>query len=82
MIGKKFTSLLDGRIVEVKDAFEDIIILNDNSKLKASRLMDKSYYEEFIDPSTFFQNQSLLNSFAQKIRSLYITLTIFQIKNI
>jgi hypothetical protein len=70
MIGKKFTSLLDGRIVEVKDAFEDIIILNDNSKLKTSRLMDKSYYEEFIDPSTFFQNQSLLNSFAQKIKQI------------
>ena len=70
MIGKKFTSLLDGRIVEVKDAFEDIIILKDNSKLKASRLMDKSLYEEYIDPSTFFQNQSLLNSFAQKIKQI------------
>lgn len=70
MVGKKFTSLLDGKIVEVKDAFEDIIILNDNSKLKASRLLDKSYFEEYIDPASFFQNESLLNSFAQKIKQI------------
>jgi hypothetical protein len=70
MIGKKFTSLMDGRIVEVKDAFEDIVILQDNSKIKASRLLDKSYYDEYIDPSNFFQNQSLLNTFAQKIKQI------------
>lgn len=70
MIGKKFTSLMDGRIVEVKDAFEDIVILQDNSKIKASRLLDKTYYDEYIDPSSFFQNQSLLNTFAQKIKQI------------
>lgn len=70
MIGKKFTSLTDGRIVEVKDAFEDIVILKDNSKIKASRLLDKTFYDEYIDPSLFFQNQSLLNTFAQKIKQI------------
>lgn len=70
MIGKKFTSLLDGKLVEVKDIFEDIVILNDNSKIKSSRLLDKSYYDEYIDPKSFFQNQSLLNSFAQKIKQI------------
>lgn len=70
MVGKKFTSLIDGRIVEIKDIFEDIVILNDNTKIKASRLLDKSYYDEYIDPSSFFQNQSLLSSFAQKIKQI------------
>lgn len=70
MIGKKFTSLIDGRVVEVKDAFEDIIILQDGSKIKSSRLMDRSFYDEYIDPNSFFQNQSLLNTFAQKIKQI------------
>jgi hypothetical protein len=70
MIGKKFTNLLNGRVVEVKDMFEDIIILDDNSKLSATKLMNKSYYEEYIDPSDFFRNQSLLQTFAQKIRQI------------
>lgn len=70
MVGKKFTSLTDGRVVEVKDVFEDIIILQDNSKIKASRLFDKTFYDEYIDPSNFFQNQSLLTTFAQKIKQI------------
>lgn len=70
MIGKKFTSLVDGRIVQIKDVFEDIVILNDNTKVKATRLLDKSFYEEYIDPKNFFQNQSLLNTFAQKIKQI------------
>lgn len=70
MKGKKFTSLVDGRIVAIKDIFEDIVILNDNTKVKASRLLDKNFYEEYIDPASFFQNQSLINSFAQKIKQI------------
>lgn len=70
MIGKKFTNLADGSVVEIKDMFEDIIILDNNSKIKTGRIFDKRYYEEYIDPSTFFQNQSLLNSFAQKIKQI------------
>lgn len=70
MIGKKFTSLVDGRVVEIKDVFEDIIILNDNSKVKASRLLDRNFFEEYIDPRSFFSNQSLLDSFAQKIKQI------------
>jgi hypothetical protein len=70
MVGKKFTSLVDGRVVEIKDMFEDIVILNDNSKVKASRLMDKNFFEEYIDPRNFFSNQNLLESFAQKIKQI------------
>ena len=70
MIGKKFTSVLDGRVVEIKDIFEDVVILGDRSKVKASRLMDKNYFEEYIDPRNFFSNQNLLESFAQKIKQI------------
>lgn len=70
MIGKKFTSLTDGRVVEIKDIFEDIVILDDKSKVKASRLLDKNYFEEYIDPRSFFSNQNLFESFAQKIKQI------------
>lgn len=70
MIGKKFTSVLDGRVVEIKDIFEDVVILADRSKVKASRLMDKNYFEEYIDPRNFFSNQNLFESFAQKIKQI------------
>jgi hypothetical protein len=70
MVGKKYTDLTTGNVIEVKDIFEDIVILNNNSKIKANRLLDKNYFEEFIDPVNFFQNESLLNSFAQKIRQI------------
>jgi hypothetical protein len=32
--------------------------------------MDRSFYDEYIDPNSFFQNQSLLNTFAQKIKQI------------
>jgi hypothetical protein len=32
--------------------------------------MDKNYFEEFIDPVSFFQNENLLSTFAQKIRQI------------
>lgn len=70
MIGKKYTDLTTGNVIEVKDTFEDIVILNNNMKIKANRLLDKNYFEEFIDPVSFFHNESLLNNFAQKIRQI------------
>ena len=69
-IGRKFTDLTTGNIVEVKDHFEDIAILSNNAKIKVGRLMDKNYFDEYIDPRNFFQNESLLNTFAQKIRQI------------
>jgi len=70
MKGKKFIDLLTGNMVEVKDSFEDIIILTDSSKIKINRLLDKNFYDEYIDPTTFFKNDNLLNSFTDKIRQI------------
>jgi hypothetical protein len=67
---RKFTDLTNGKVFEVIDQFEDIAILNDKSKIKVNRLLDKNYYDEYIDPNDFFKNQSLLNTFADKIRQL------------
>jgi len=70
MIGKKFTNLSDGSVVEIKDIFEDLVVLKDNRKIRASKLLDKNYFEEFIDPQNFFNNQSLFENFAQKIKQI------------
>lgn len=70
LTNRRFTDLSTGRVVEIKDHFEDIAILNDNSKIRVNRLLDKNYFEEYIDPKSFFQNESLLSSFAEKIRQL------------
>lgn len=70
MKGRKFTDLTSGKIVEVKDQFEDIVILDNNSKIKSHRLLDKNYFDEYVDPNTFFKNDGLLNSFAHKIRQI------------
>ena len=70
MIGKKYTDLTTGRIVEVKDVFEDIVILADNSKVKLNRLSDRNFFDDYIDPNSFFKNETLLNSFASKIRQI------------
>lgn len=70
MIGKKYTDLTTGRVVEVKDSFEDIAVLTDGSKLRVSRLMDRNFFDEYIDPKTFFNTQSLFDNFAQKIRQI------------
>jgi hypothetical protein len=67
---KKFTDLTTGRIVEVIDQFEDIVILDNKSKIKLNRLLDNNLYDEFIDPRNFFRNDGLVNAFAEKIRQL------------
>jgi len=70
MIGKKFTDLTTGRVVEIKDVFEDVTILDNNSKIKTSRLLDRNYFDEYVDPNTFFKNDGLLSTFAQKIKQI------------
>ena len=67
---KKFYDLNTGKVVQIKDHFEDIAILNDNTKVRMTRLLDKNYYDEYIDPNDFMKNESLLSSFAQKIKQI------------
>ncbi|NBO22814.1 hypothetical protein EBU94_05680 [bacterium] len=70
MKGRKFINLSTNEIVEVKDSFEDIAILEGNGKIRASRLLDPNYFEPFIDPTSFIKNESLLNDFANKLMQI------------
>jgi hypothetical protein len=70
MIGRKFTDLRNGKIVEVTDLFEDVIILDGSKKIKMNQLLNRNHFDEYIDPKNFFRNDSLLNTFAQKIKEI------------
>jgi hypothetical protein len=67
---KKFTDLQSGRVVQVTDQFEDIVILDGKTKIKMNKLLDNHLYDEYIDPMNFFRNEGLANAFAEKIRQL------------
>jgi hypothetical protein len=67
---KKFTDLQSGRVVQVTDQFEDIVILDGKTKIKMNKLLDNRLYDEYIDPMNFFRNEGLANAFAEKIRQL------------
>lgn len=65
---KKFTDLGKGGIITVQDQFEDVAILDNGQRIKVDRLLDKSYYDEYIDPKTFFGDT--FNVFAEKIKAV------------
>ena len=67
---KKFTDLVSGRVVEVTDQFEDIVILDNKTKIKVNKLLDNRLYDEYIDPRNFFRNEGLVNAFTEKIRQI------------
>lgn len=70
MKNKKFKDLSNGRVVNVTDQFEDIIILDNKNKIRLNQLMDKRLFEEYVDPNSFFKNESLINSFAEQIKKI------------
>ena len=70
MKNKKYKDLSNDKIVQITDQFEDIIILDGKSKIKMNQLMDKRLFEEYVDPNSFFKNESLINSFAEQIKRL------------
>ena len=57
MKNKKFKDLSNNKVVQVTDQFEDIIILDGKTKVKMNQLMDKRYFEDYIDPQSFFKNE-------------------------
>ena len=54
---KKFTDLINGKVVQVTDQFEDIVILDGKTKIKMNKLLDNNLYDEYIDPKNFFRNE-------------------------
>lgn len=65
---KKFTDLANGTVVSVIDQFENIAILDSGQRVDVKRLMDKAYFDDYIDPKNFFGET--FNVFAEKIKSV------------
>jgi hypothetical protein len=67
---RKFTDLITGSVITVNEQFENIAILDNDQRVDVGRLVDTKYYEEYIDPKTFFSNQKSYNVFAEKIMAI------------
>lgn len=68
---KRFTDISTNENVRVVDQFENIAILDNGSRINVQRLLDRGYYDEFIDPLEFLGQQSL-NTLAEKIKAIPI----------
>lgn len=66
---KKFHDLATGKIITVVDQFEDVAILEGKGRVNITKLLDKNLFEEYIDPTTFF-NSGSLQTLAEKIKSI------------
>lgn len=58
----------NGNIITVADQFDDVAVLSTGNRISINRLLDKTYYDEYIDPKTFFGDT--YNVFAEKIKSI------------
>lgn len=70
MINRKFTNLQTDQVVTISDVFSDIAILDNGDRIAVQRLLDNKYFEEYIDPSSFFNNNNSFNILAEKIKSI------------
>lgn len=70
MKNKKFRDIINNKIVQVTDQFEDVIILDGKSKIKMNQLMNPAIFEEYIDPNSFLKNDTFINTFANQLKSI------------
>jgi hypothetical protein len=70
MKNKKFKDLVNNRVVNVTDQFEDIVILDGKSKIKFNQLMNPKLFEEVIDPGSFLQNETFISTFVNQLKSI------------
>ncbi len=70
LIGKEFIDIKSGHKTSVMDQFEDVIILKDGNRISYSRIMDKLYYDEVINPADFLKNSDAFISLADKIKKI------------
>lgn len=66
---KKFIDISTNKTFSVIDQFENIAILDNKQRVDVKRLLDPSYYDEYIDPVNFFNQQSY-QIFTEKIKSI------------
>jgi hypothetical protein len=70
LVNKSFKNNQTGEIVRIIDSYQNIAISENKEKIDANRLMDNRFYTEYIDPKSFFQNESTYNVFAEKIKNV------------
>ena len=77
--GKSFKHIATGKTVMVKDHFENIVILDDNTKIKSSDLLNTNIFSEnrpggfvneSVDPNEFFNNNAFFESFTNQIKNI------------
>jgi hypothetical protein len=66
---RKFTDINSNSTVTVIDQFENIAILDNKQRIDVKRLLDSSFYDEYIDPKNFL-GESNYQIFAEKIKSI------------
>ena len=70
LVNKSFKDNQTGEIIRIIDSYQNIAITDSKEKIDANRLMDNRFYTEYIDPKSFFQNESTYNVFAEKIKNV------------
>lgn len=72
LLNKTFKDNITGQTVKVSDINEGIVTLNNGEKVVTSRMMDSSYYEEVVDPASFFsqESNSLMGSIMDKVKNI------------
>ena len=72
LLNKSFKDNSTGQTVKVDSVNEGIITLNNGEKVATSRMLDTNYYEEVVDPTSFFtkESSSLLGSIMDKVKNI------------
>jgi hypothetical protein len=70
LANKQFKNLKTNEIIKVIDSFENIAILEGKGKENVANLLNPNLYTEYIDPSSFFNNQNAYNSLFDKIKNI------------
>lgn len=67
---RSFRDNRTGEVVKVIDAFENIAILENKTKIDARRLLDPNMFTEEIDPSKFLDTRPAYNNIFEEIKKL------------
>ncbi len=68
--GKKYINISTNRPVTVIEQDNDIITLDSGDIVSIAFILNKSMYDEYIDPATFFQTEQTLSLLSSKIMSI------------
>ena len=72
LLNKSFKDNSTGQTVTIDGINENIVTLNNGEKVATERMLDGSYYEEVVDPNSFFskESSSLLGNIMDKVKNI------------